>query len=71
MAKIRYVGELPHAHWQGATYPQGEWVEDHGLEDCQLDLLAGNPTFEVDGHPAESEVSQPAEKLRPGKVPGA
>lgn len=51
MARIRYIGALPSTHWQGTTFPRGEWVRDHGLANAFVDRLRTNHTFEVEDEP--------------------
>jgi hypothetical protein len=51
MAKIRYIGALPSTQWQGATFPRGRWVTDHGLADDLVNRLRTNHTFEVAEEP--------------------
>ena len=65
MAKVRFIGDGETCEVFGHTFYRFKWTGKHTLAPDELERLAGNPTFEVDGGDAEAPDDGSEAELEP------
>lgn len=64
MAKVMYVGDGDDCTVFSKTFPRSSWIVNHGLDDDQVALLSGNPTFKVADFTPPPPAEDPAVALQ-------